>query len=647
MAVLAMQKIGILTFKKDADVVLEVLQESGDFQPVRQGEGSEDMIHAVETKLANLKFVIDFLSSYSEAPKNFREKMLGERVEAHESKALALAEEDFSDLISETEQCEAERNRIATARIKNREMRTTLENWKELHFSLSDAERSKSTRVFVGSLEEKDFLDFEAEISQNDLLEVRKISTTEKHLYFVLIAHISVSDFAEEILKRFHFSSANLEIFQKNVAEQLDALGSDLQKLDVDEDHLSKKAQKLSAQLPSAKLAYDGLLWKRDRRVAESGAETTKETIVFFGFAPKNKLRSLRRRLSAKSKTVEVFLEETEDVHPVALENSKITRPFEIITNFFGTPRTDEIDPTPFLAPFYFLFFGFCLTDAGYGLLLVLATLFALRVLPLGRDARQMTLLLLGGGISTTIMGVLFGGYLGLTTEQIPFLVNPETGKFYGQMFDAINELVPRVMIFAYGLGVAHLLLGVILGGVSHFRRGQKSTAILGNGAVFVTVLLGIFVALSPQSLSFALPIFGILAVLMLWGFGPSDSSFFVRPLLGIFGLLNEAISWLSNVLSYSRLFSLGLATGIIALAFNSIAVTLGGMLPLVIGIPVAILIILFGHTLNIGLNLLGAFVHSARLQFVEFFGKFLEGGGTAFSPLSRKSKYVFDPLRS
>ena len=635
MAVLAMQKIGILTFKKDADVVLEVLQESGDFQPVRQGEGAEEMIHAVETKLANLKFVIDFLSSYSEAPKNFREKMLGERVEAHESKALALAEEDFSDLISETEQCEAERNRITTARIKNREMRTTLENWKELHFSLSDAERSKSTKVFVGSLEEKDFLDFEAEISQNDLLEVRKISTTEKHLYFVLIAHISVSDFAEEILKRFHFSSANLEIFQKNVAEQLDALEGDLQKLDVDEDHLSKKAQKLSAQLPSAKLAYDGLLWKRDRRVAESGAETTKETIVFFGFAPKNKLSTLRRRLSAKSKTVEVFLEETEDVHPVALENSKITRPFEIITNFFGTPRTDEIDPTPFLAPFYFLFFGFCLTDAGYGLLLVLATLFALRVLPLGRDARQMTLLLLGGGISTTIMGVLFGGYLGLTAEQIPFLVNPETGKFYGQMFDAINELVPRVMIFAYGLGVAHLLLGVILGGVSHFRRGQKSTAILGNGAVFVTVLLGIFVALSPQALSFALPIFGTLAVLMLWGFGPSDSSFFVRPLLGIFGLLNEAISWLSNVLSYSRLFSLGLATGIIALAFNSIAVTLGGMLPLVIGIPVAILIILFGHTLNIGLNLLGAFVHSARLQFVEFFGKFLEGGGTAFSPLS------------
>jgi V/A-type H+-transporting ATPase subunit I len=113
--------------------------------------------------------------------------------------------------------------------------------------------------------------------------------------------------------------------------------------------------------------------------------------------------------------------------------------------------------------------------------------------------------------------------------------------------------------------------------------------------------------------------------------------------LLGFLGVVNEAISWLSNILSYSRLFSLGLATGVIALAFNSIAVTLGGMMPALLGIPIMILLILFGHTLNIGLNLLGAFVHSGRLQFVEFFGKFLEGGGRKFSPLRRKPVYAFD----
>jgi len=116
-----------------------------------------------------------------------------------------------------------------------------------------------------------------------------------------------------------------------------------------------------------------------------------------------------------------------------------------------------------------------------------------------------------------------------------------------------------------------------------------------------------------------------------------------VRPILGALIVANEIIGWASNILSYSRLFALGLATGIIALSFNKIAGMAADSLPVFIGIPLMLFVLIFGHALNLGINLIGAMVHTARLHFVEFFGNFFEGGGVAFKPLKRQTKYVFD----
>ena len=129
--------------------------------------------------------------------------------------------------------------------------------------------------------------------------------------------------------------------------------------------------------------------------------------------------------------------------------------------------------------------------------------------------------------------------------------------------------------------------------------------------------------------------------ILLIFSLG--SGNIVLRPLLGTLVLANEIIGWAGNILSYSRLFALGLATGTIAMSFNQIATMTSSSLPIYIGIPLMIAILLFGHALNIALNLIGAMVHTTRLQFVEFFGAFFEGGGKAFVPLQRTTKYVFD----
>ncbi len=240
-------------------------------------------------------------------------------------------------------------------------------------------------------------------------------------------------------------------------------------------------------------------------------------------------------------------------------------------------------------------------------------------------------------------MGILFGGYFGMTTDQLSVLKNPETGLFYGQIFDPLNQILV-VMGFAYILGVFHLWIGVVLSGVNKWRQGNRAEAICASGSLATSIIFLSILPFLSESLRSSLSWIPFLFLPpLLWGFG-SGKNMIARMFTGIFGLLNELLSWLSNVLSYSRLFALGLATGVIAMVFNNIANIIGGMLPLPLAIPMWLLIILFGHSLNIGLNLLGAFIHSGRLQFVEFFGKFFDGNGKGFVPLARRGRFAFIP---
>jgi V/A-type H+-transporting ATPase subunit I len=650
MGIAKMQKTALLISQDEAQKVLSEVQKYGFFEISESDSDFQTDLPKVytnvESRLADIRFAIRFLSSYHPSPKSFREKLLGNRVEATHEEVLLAKNEDLSDVIAECASLEEQENQLKALQSKNKALTKALDSWKDLSLTLDFPRITEHTEVKVGSVEAKDYEDFLQEISLMELANIIKISESQKNIYFLLIFHKSISFQVYSVLESFRFIESDFADMTGFPADEIYKLSQESATISEKIRNLEEAKRSLALRyLRRLKLSHDALLWEKENKDAILSSTGTRTTIFLTGWVPVKKMPLLKEAVFSVTRYAEIFpLEPKEnETPPVLLQNSRSIRPLERVMGLFGTPSYNELDPTPFMTPFFIIFFGFCLTDAGYGLLLVAMILIALKLFPLTKDMREMMVLLLYGGISTIILGVLFGGYFGMTQEQLPFLVHPETGKFYGQLFDPINDLVSLIMPLAYGLGALHLFLGVVLGGVNKWNQGDKQGAIFGNLILALLVVLSVSSLIFPAVARYLLQIMILLAPFLIWGFGPSGSGIIGRVLLGFLGVVNEAISWLSNILSYSRLFSLGLATGVIALAFNSIAVTLGGMMPALLGIPIMILLILFGHTLNIGLNLLGAFVHSGRLQFVEFFGKFLEGGGRKFSPLRRKPVYAFD----
>jgi V/A-type H+-transporting ATPase subunit I len=326
---------------------------------------------------------------------------------------------------------------------------------------------------------------------------------------------------------------------------------------------------------------------------------------------------------------------------PVELKNPMWLKPFESVTNLYGTPKPTDIDPTPLLAPFFALFFGLCLTDAGYGL--VLAVVMGLYLLKTRQSIEEGKLwwLLFVGGILTFFISIPFGGWFGLLPDQAPaWLTETRTDGllwFKGQIWNlGETKGIAFFQNLSLVLGLFHLSFGIFLAGFCKWRAGQKAAAFWIDWTsliLFAAIASYFFVA--PEQQQNALYAIYASLVLLLWGKGYGNP-WYSRFLYGLIGFFFLATGMLGNTLSYLRLLALGLVTGALALAVNLVAQQIGALFPPVIGLPIAITIYVVGHTANVALNTLGAFIHSGRLQFVEFFGNFFEGGGKKFSPFSR-----------
>ncbi len=358
--------------------------------------------------------------------------------------------------------------------------------------------------------------------------------------------------------------------------------------------------------------------------------------IVFWGYEKETeKLKKEIYPLENGIKLMEVAPNEGEEPR-VALENHKLIKPFQYVTEIFGMPKAGEVDPTPYLALFFIIFFGVCLTDAGYGILLIVFTLLPLMLLKKRLGDTKLLKLLFYGGISTLVIGVLFGSYFGSTAQtlqKIPFLYK----------LKVIDPIEDTLLFMGLSFGVGYLQVGFaqIIKMIS--GRKSKNKEMFLNGLAwlvfYIALILFVLAKIKVPQLQFISTILIIGATLFLIIGESFGQKIFLKPLVGSIKVLQGLIGTMSDVLSYSRLVALGLSTAVIALIVNQIAFLLGGMVPYV-GWILTILVLIGGHIFNLGINALGSFIHSGRLQFVEFFPKFLEGGGRRFNPIKPQLKY-------
>ncbi len=468
------------------------------------------------------------------------------------------------------------------------------------------------------------------------------VSEDKDQRYVAVVVHKSRSAEYQELLRQCGAASISFRDLTGTAGENISASKARVKGEEETLEKLNQELSSLGKKLPDVQMAWDSTKLSIDRGHAEQNLLRTQETFVTEGWVPQRRKDEVEKALAEYTCFYEFREPGPEEEFPVLLKNNKFVEPFEAITEMYALPNSRSMDPNPFMAPFFFVFFGMMLSDAGYGLVLAIAGLLGAKYLDMGVNGKKLLKMLGYCGISTVFWGALYGSWFG---DAIPKI----TEVFFGNrvqvpmLLDPLTNPMP-ILIMAFVVGYIHILVGMGLKAYLMIRRGHAIDALFDVGFwYFVLIGLVIFAGgqmvlgnLMVASIGKWLAIAGAVGLVLTQGRDKKNP--FMKVANGVLSLY-DITSYFSDLLSYSRIMALGLATGVIAQVVNTMGTLPGAN---IIGAIVFVLVFLLGHVLNLAINALGSYVHTSRLQYVEFFGKFFEGGGEAFRPLRPATKYVY-----
>lgn len=518
---------------------------------------------------------------------------------------------------------------------------TGLKPWENLDLPL-EMKETKCSAVILGTVGIKtkfqDLLQVVLEKAPSAV--VQQVSTDVQQIYISIICLKEEREEVYEGLREFAFNPIS---FGEHMGTPKEAIKQYEIEIEENEQRVRAKEAILTELSPAKKniqYLYDSLHMRRDRAKIVGDMLSTEMVFYFDGWVPKQAQPEVEELLKKYEYYYEIKEPEADEEIPVLLQNGGFSTPFEAVTNMYSLPSRNDIDPTKLLAPFYFLFFGMMLSDAAYGIIMAAGCWFILKKFKLEGMTYRMIKMFFYCGISTFMWGALFGGWFGdfftvaaKTLFDVDFVIKPI-------WFDPLTEPM-KLLIFSLILGGVHLFVGMGIQGYMSIRDGHPLDALFDIGLWYILliglVLFAIGGSVGPTLVTVGkgMSIVGAVGILLTGG---RKKKGVLGKITGGLGSLYGITSYLSDVLSYSRLLALGLATGVVAKVINTLGSLAGGGVK---GAIVLLLAFVIGTLFNIAINALGAFVHSCRLQYVEFFGKFYTGGGRAFAPFERKTKYI------
>ncbi len=448
----------------------------------------------------------------------------------------------------------------------------------------------------------------------------------DKELSRIFLLYLAADEIAvQNLLREAAFSAIDFGGLKGTAARNLEELAARQGNLAEEKAAALEELEKLLEHRPRLMAYYDWHENRRARGEALSNLARTEASILLQGWIPAPALPGLQETLARQTETAVVVVREPEcgEEYPILLDNRGPVVPYEVVTRLYSLPCKGEPDPTPLLAPFFFIFFGICLSDAGYGALLSLTAFFLARKLKLAGMGKQLVQLLFWGGLSALLFGVLMGGCFGNLIELQPLWFNPLDDPM-------------RMLLYCFVLGLFQVYCGMAVQAYRNIKAGQVWDAVFDQGMWYL-FLTGLALLAVPGAREIAT--WGTLAggAGLVLTQGRSQKGLLKKFFGGLLSLYNVT-GYLSDVLSYSRLLALGLATGVIASAIN----TMGGLLAGSIAGAVVMVVLLFGgHIFNLVISTLGSYVHTSRLQYIEFFGKFFDGGGKPFQPFRETNRFV------
>lgn len=662
MAVLPMQRMELCALKINRKKILEMLQRRGVVE-VHDDPQDDDVFRKTDTASARAvlekgitasRESLKILNRYAPEPGSPFSALEGRKattVERYDSFAeqrdsvLQLAYR----LSSLEEEIQESRTEIPKLQIQTE----ALEPWKDFELPLNFS-GTKKAAAFIGVLPpgtQKEALEEQLNAAGADAVSVEIVSSSPEQTCVMVLCMRTAAHAAEECLRELGYAKPAVAP-PVPPAEQL-------KKIQGTVEALTQKAQQAQEEIIRHRDARENLKFMLDyytMRFEKYGVisrlSQSRKTFLLTGYLPAREAGALQEELDA-SFPVAVKFEtpgEEEDV-PVLLCNNGFAEPVESVVESYSLPGKGETDPTAVMSIFYYVMFGMMLSDAAYGALLTGICGFCLyRFQNMEKKMRNTLKMFLFCGISTVFWGVMYGSYFGDVVDVV-------SKTFFGThltipplWFAPLNQPM-RMLMFCFIIGLVHLFTGLAMKLYQLARAGQYKD-ILYDVIFWYALIISLIVLLLGQKTfanisgaSIVLPgpvsntasaVAVVSAVGIILTGGRESRNWFKRILKGLYSLYNIT-GYLSDVLSYSRLLALGLATGVIATVINQMGSMSGGG---VVGAIVFVIIFILGHTLNIGINMLGAYVHTNRLQFVEFFGKFYSGGGRKFRPFAVNTKY-------
>ena len=635
-----MQRISICAMKKNRKAILEELQSLG----VLEIDAAEldPELKTMDTMNARMIFeknaslcdqAIEILDEFSKEKESMLASLAGKPLIGRKQEEEAIRDQE--EILKSAREILGYRKKLtenSAAVVKIEQQEAALAPWLNLDIPMNSQGTAKAA-VLVGSIDGNVTLDqvysqLAVDAPQLEAFDIQEISNDAGKLSLVVVCLKTQAQEMEEALRMQGFARP-AQLVSEVPAQELENLKNEVVRIQEESEQIREQIRNLHDRKNSLQLVSDYFRIRAQKYEVLGQLRQSESTFFVTGYLPKKQVPAMEKR-----------------------QNSRFGAAGEGVLAAFGLPGKGEIDPSTIMTACYVFLFGLMLSDAAYGLIVFAVCLGVLLKFPRMESGMQKSIrLFMYCGLSTLFWGVMFGGYFGdfIDVFSRVYLHKPVTVK--PVWFAPLNEPM-RLLVFSMLFGLIHMFLGMGLKGYM-LIRDKKYLDFFCDVVLWFMLLMGLILIFIPSSMfrsisqmDLNLPsaviqvgkwmaIIGAVGILFMSGRDKKNP--FLRLALGAYDLYNIT-GWVSDILSYSRLLALGLATGVIASVMNQMGSMLGDS---IFGWIVFILVFVIGHTFNLLINLLGAYVHTCRLQYVEFFGKFFEGGGKEFHPFRENTKYV------
>ena len=643
MAIVKMNKFTLLSFESQKDNLLKKLQgfrevEFINLQNDEYIQGKEvlegllkDEVDSefakCEEDLSKARFALEFLRAYVPQKSGLKAMREGKRTLTLTELEEVVNKSNWIDIYSMLKEKEVHLANLENEKTKLEGVIDSLKPLEGLDVSFEDL-KSMKTPYFLGSVSKQ----YEEELKsslEDYYLEI--ISKTNDDIFFLCLAYKDNEEDVEEILRGLGFSSFKTEQNEtpiRVIHQSMDRI----EKIESEKFFIKEELETLEEEVETLELAFEYFSNVYSRKTVKNNFLRTEKVSLIQGWiatSDNNDFEKVIKDTLGEDYYLafeDVKEEEIEEV-PIRLQNNDLNKSFESITEMYSLPRYDEIDPTPLLAPFFLLFFGMMVADVGYGVLLLVGSIIALKAFKLDDGQKQFAKFFFYLSFPTIIFGLIYGAVFG-DLIKLPALIDT-------------NKDVTTILIMSVVFGVIQIFFGLGIKAYVLIRNGRPFDAFCDVGSWVITLVsIGVFgygaFAGNPlvKTIGMWCMIIGMVLIVLTQG----------RHMESVGGKLGEGLyalygitGYIGDLVSYTRLMALGLAGGSIAGAINLIISMFPGVAFFIFG-P---LVFILGQIFNFGLSLLGAYVHTCRLEYVEYFSKFYEGGGKPFKPFKTLDKYI------